>query len=253
MENHIKQGIIIEFFGLPGSGKTTLANMFADKLEQSGYSIQKSIYRINNECNTIARLLIKTYTTLCFTLNNFPFIYNLFSFIYEEKNIFRNLKDIIKQWINICFVLNYINKGNETDIVIADQGVIQAAISISFYHKNIDLNSIIKRLISQISKNQVFIYVHVDIEKDLKRLKNRKNGKSRLEKENNTIIKTMQLQKIESQCNTIANSFKCIVIDNNESYSAELSTTNNINTIISNLVQEVITKYLLRLEDISSL
>src|SRR5690625_967586 len=124
MENDMKQSIYLDFFGLPGSGKTTIANVLVYELKKRGYTIQNNIGKINNEYNVVSRLLTKIINFITFTFKNFSYMKELFLFI--RRIDFNNRVEILKQLINIGFVLTNVNNHKNEDFIIADQGVAQA-------------------------------------------------------------------------------------------------------------------------------
>lgn len=198
MENNIKvrEGII-EFYGIPGSGKTTLMKEMAMMLESDGYSVQKKIYEINNEYSNLIRMCIKSLSTLLFTFNNFRFMCFFFSNV-KIRGINKFI-EIFKQWINISFVLTFMNRSNDCDYVLVDQGIIQAIISISSHNK-ISHKLMYGELLGRINLPIQFIYVNTEIENVLNRLDNRQNGKSRAEKINDMKVRKEYLERIQKEC-----------------------------------------------------
>ncbi|WP_449536929.1 hypothetical protein [Ferdinandcohnia sp. Marseille-Q9671] len=226
MENDLKHGIIVDFFGLPGSGKTTIAHLLANKLNENGYEIQENIYYMNNEYSSLKRIVIKTVNTITFTIKNFAYLCDLFS-MFSGVTI-RNYHEVIKQWVNVCFVLTNVNQTNKKDFVIADQGIIQAAISLSVTYKNVDIEAVIRKLYERVNSPVRHIYISVELEKDLERLNLRDNGKLRVDFEKDEVLQRFQLKVIEKLCNEVIKSFPHTIIDNNGSFQSEL--TSIINT-----------------------
>lgn len=225
MEDNLKRGVIVDFFGLPGSGKSTMAHILANKLNENGYEIQEKIYCINNEYNSWKRMSIKILNTITFTIRNFSFMCELFSMF--GKGAFRNYRELIKQWINVCFVLTSINQTTQKDFVIADQGIVQAAISLSVNSESADIEAVIRKLCEKVNSPVKFIYISVEIEKDLERLHQRVNGKSRVDLEKDEELKRTQLKVIQKLCYEITKSLPHTIVDNNRTYKSELTSVGN--------------------------
>lgn len=216
MENSLRRGIIIDFFGMPGSGKTTIAHMLAGRLEEIGCEIEEPIYLVNNEYSSSRRSLTKIWATLCFTTGHFSYLYRLFSLL--GRGAFQNLRKAAKQWVNVCFVLASFNAGRPIDFLIADQGIIQAAISLTFHCEKADIQKIINKLNEQVKTTIIYVYVAADIDEVLKRLQNRTNGGSRLDQEKSIIARKDQLRSVESRCMEVINAFDCIRVDNHAAH-----------------------------------
>lgn len=214
MESNLNEVVILDLFGLPGSGKTTISKSMSLNKKQYGYKIQDNIYKINNNYGAFRRMFIKLLNTFSYTIKNLFFLIDLFSLV--GKDSFTSNKELIKQWINICFVLSNINKSRGKDIIIADQGIVQAAISLSYNNEDININTIIKKINEKVLFRIKHIYISIEIETCLKRLEQRKNGKSRLDNETRINIRKYHLESIKGLCEKINREFNCIVIDNNK-------------------------------------
>lgn len=228
MENHLGEPIIIDFFGLPGSGKTTIAHFLSSKLREDGFQIQENIYEINNDYSSVKRLVVKIWYTFCFTIKNFSYLRTLFSML--GNGAFRNRKEAIKQWINICFVLSIINKVKKQDYIVADQGIVQAAISLTIHCEKANLVDVVRKLCEKVTVPILFVNIVADFSTNLTRLQIRKDGKSRVDFEKDDSKKKIQMQEIKLRCDEITKSFECIIVDNNSQ-----SDTNNYGDILKTI------------------
>lgn len=224
MENHIKPGMAVDFFGLPGSGKTTIAHRLARVLEANGYEVQETIYRVNNESNSMRRIGVKMWAALCFSITHYSYMHDLFALL--GKGSFLTVSEAIKQWVNVCFVITNINKGQPQDINIADQGIAQAALSLTYRCENADVVKIVTKLKEQVRMPIRHVYIRINTEKVLERLEIRRGNKARVDIEKSKDRKIMQLQEMQTRCNEIAAAFDCIAVDNNRTYQMDSKATN---------------------------
>lgn len=213
MESNLNQTIIIDLFGFPGSGKTTIVKALINEMKIKGYEVQSNIYEINNKKNSFVRSIGKLSNAFSYTLKNFRFIYDLFKSLGEKP--FKNINEGIKQWINICFVLTQLNVTDYYDFVVADQGIVQAAISLTINAKDADVNTILNKLKNQIKHRTIYIYITIDIIANLDRLEMRKNGKSRIDYEQSNNKKIDHLLKYEKLFYRIISVNKYLEFDNN--------------------------------------
>lgn len=214
MGNSLNSKITLEFFGVPGSGKSTIAHSLADLLQENGYSVQEKSYIVNGQFGDLRRIILKLRYTFIFTIFHPLFLLELFSMI--DKNVFFDLKEKIKQWVNVCFVLYNYKKKNNRQFFIADQGLIQAAISLTIHCKEVEIAQIIKKMSSVIEMPKYIIYVNIKEDKSLYRLKTRINGKSRVDKEKSEEKRIKELKKVADMCEDILLITECVSIDNSE-------------------------------------
>lgn len=119
--------IIIELYGLPGSGKSTLKNELVKEMSEENLNIYEYSDYLNfmNKGRKIA--IIKGF----FTKNGMLFAIQSFCFLLKHNLLFKN--DIAKR---IFYCLSFMafykaTKGNDA-IIIMDEGIIQGVISALF-------------------------------------------------------------------------------------------------------------------------
>lgn len=212
MGNNLKEVMIIDLFGFPGSGKTTVLRELIDQLQKNKVKVQANIFNINNNKSIMIRLSIKTINTILYTINNFGFMYELFTML--GKKPFKSIGEAIKQWVNVCFVLTQLNKSDGYDLVVADQGIIQAAVSLAINSNSVDINAIIELMKKQVRQPLVFVFVKNDINTTLNRLERRTKGKSRIDIEENHNKKISYLIKYENLFSEIINKNEFMVFEN---------------------------------------
>lgn len=226
MGNNMKRGIFIDFFGMPGSGKTTIAHNLAINLRYGRYQVVEPTFLTDTVYSTPLRLLYKVLCSIKFTLFHPVYLYQLFSML--EKGAFLGVGEAVKQWINICFTLVSLNKGLDKDYVISDEGIIQAAISLTVRCSEENTKEIIYKLTQAVNRPIIFAYVKADVDVVLERLAKRKNGKSRIDAETDLNKRRQKLTEIEKKCNIAEESVDIIEINNSEA-----SITANLVAIIS--------------------
>ncbi len=215
MEDSLNKGIIIDFFGLPGSGKTTIADRLVATLQKRGFKTIQPIHDVNLGYGSLRRIITKIMASTVYSLSHPQFMYELFANL--ERGCFRGTGEAVKLWINTGFVLYFMTRAKSCDFLVADQGIAQIAISLTINCKRTNIETIIKGFLDQIKAPVKLIYIHTDIHNVLERLEHRPYGRSRVDKAASIQEKTAQLRKIQSSCSEIASNLDCLIVDNNQS------------------------------------
>ena len=180
---------IIEFYGLPGVGKSTICDLLEEKLNLTGYkviNIQKQ-----KKCITIQDKINKA----ILTLKSFAFIDNikLYKILNNYKRVYGK-NELSDYWIRRIIVTNYLLKKeikrSTYDYILLDEGIVQFITSIvhdevikndiytdeicknisnvysnytTVIHCNLDYKNIIGRLKKRNKKNDRFIFTDEDM------------------------------------------------------------------------------------------
>lgn len=164
--------MIIEFYGFPGSGKTTILNHFIENLDPDSYSIHQGTF---DHLKSYSRLLLKLlYSSACFFIHPKFYLYNLFFLLKSNRYSLRFIND----FINVTYLFSRYKQFSKSDkVVIFDQGLVQAYWSIKCFSENdkeYDFNKI-KNYIQKV------IIVSLDLSINKERISQRNQGKSRAE------------------------------------------------------------------------
>ena len=205
MGANLNNTIFLEFYGLPGCGKSTISHKIAKLLRIQGYRIFEPTYILDHNYSSSKRKLLKTLFTLEY------FIYNPISFLRLLFLVISNgykRKDILSQVVNIAYKLAFYRNTN-SDYIIMDEGLTQSAISLSQSKKKSSVNN--EKILYDFSKNRkvIKIYINVSTEEALNRLSKRNKHDSRIEKINDYSERKLEMTSIYNQCKLIK--FDCSI------------------------------------------
>lgn len=115
--------MIIEFLGVSGVGKTTVAKAYKKKLEKQGKEVIWDTYDLYAKNGWLVRNIKKAFTVVVFSVSNPMWVKAYKRFL--EKNI-SNKKDIPKPLFNAVFLKALLVKArNDGKIHIFDEGALQ--------------------------------------------------------------------------------------------------------------------------------
>lgn len=200
MEINIKEPIHIEFYGLPGCGKSVVSHMVAKQLRKQGIKVYEPSYDSDHNLNPTSRRLYKLWTTIFFCIANYK-DYQILRQLTKE-NGYVKFRDSIKQIANIVPKIVYYRK-SESAIYIWDEGLVQSAISIAL-NSNVDIKEVVDKLFYIVKKRESKkVYLKTDIKTALRRMAGRDNNDSRVEKELDERKKLEMMKHFEKCCNQV--------------------------------------------------
>lgn len=187
MEYLVSKPIIIEFNGLPGSGKTTIARQLRRELESLGCKVSSSYYKRR----------FHRFGSLVF-LN--PRYWSLIKEIFLFSRLFTKKRGLA----NILHVANYVRKYNDfvdnskNGILIIDQGFVQSLVSLA-HQDNMPQSDRLDKILRNSGINNMplcIINCDVDIMVSDNRITSRPKNDCRVEKMNQTErLQTLKVQK----------------------------------------------------------
>lgn len=229
MGNLIKKVIHIEFYGLPGSGKSSVSHLVAKQLRSMGMVVKEPSYESDHGHSLFGRVLLKLSKTAYYMYHNF----NDFNLVVKlvKKNGYTSIFSSISQLVNIIPKIGvYKSMSNNYDICIWDEGLIQSSISLSLNSGILPSKNYYElKKISGHSTDVIKVYIDVELVEVLKRIENRKDGRSRVDQEKDTRSRRIILTKFLACCRDFKNN------------SAIINNSNLQNT--ANLVIDKILKY----------
>lgn len=201
MADDMIRPLVLEFYGLPGCGKSTVSHKLAEELRKLDYNVYEPSYVIDRiKGGSLVRKLNKI-LMLC--------LYRIFN----GKRYFL-VKDIVanngyvglsclSQEANLIYKFKTYKSSLTADIIIWDQGLVQSAISLS-------TNGIVSSSDNYMALREVCresyvypIYMKCDIDTSLKRMDSRKSNDSRVEKLKTEKEKLAMLKIIETCCDNV--------------------------------------------------
>lgn len=195
--------IFLEFYGMPGCGKSTVSHIVAQKLKDSGMRVAEPSYDLDHDVLPVIRKLKKLFLGIVFAVK-YPVKFVKIKHLVRENGYCRKNGELSQ-------ILNIIQKVYQTlrynkvcDYVIFDEGFCQAAVSLTV-NSDTDCNDNISEMVKIVSGNLELraVYIREDIETVLKRMKCRHTRDSRVEKEKSVDKRILQLRKIENICEHI--------------------------------------------------
>lgn len=177
----MKNSILIEFFGLPGSGKSTISQEVEEKLRNSKYNVvgRKHLFQWRRSLKFREKIFI---FFQAFVLSvSYPKL-----MFYSFK--IREIRQFFKLFTKIIY-LNRFYKSVEPSIMIFDQWLMQDIWSINVFQDIYNSKSILKRLTPVFALAHVYIFLKISEVEVAKRIAKRSNGNSRFDGNSMELIK----------------------------------------------------------------
>ena len=202
IKNEVFNPIHIEFYGLPGCGKSTISHKVAEQLRLQGINVCEPSFVYDHKKSFIYRKIYKLFSTIFFFFTN----YNDYRFLRHltKENGYTKFKESMKQIINIVPKVNcYNNNDNNKNIYLWDEGLVQSAISLALNNDK-DIKCIERQLYSIISNRRIIkIYLRTDVKTALDRMDKRNTNDSRIEQEIDKEKKMAMMKRFEDCCENV--------------------------------------------------
>lgn len=159
--------MIIELFGLPGSGKSMIAGELAGRLKKKGYSVLTyADFKQMNETKSAVVHSLREKTGRRYLINSILFCVKYGILIKGE---------VLKRILSCLSFISYYQKtASLCDFIIMDEGIIQGIVSAIYTYnkKTVFFDFIIRNM--GIGSEIKFIYLYVDVKVACKRIEDRK-------------------------------------------------------------------------------
>ena len=203
--------VFLEFYGLPGCGKSTISHMVAEKLRKCNKTVSEPTYDVDHKHNKVVRKMIKTINAIKYGICSPESFIGLIRI--TKANGYTGVL-ALNQIVNIAWKL-LIYKQSKVDYVVFDEGLIQSAVSLTQTY-NCKKNSAdnVSTLNKLCGKCRVrLINVCVSVEEAQRRMFSREKHDSRIEKIKNIKQQEEALREFNRQLGYIKNKKNSIIID----------------------------------------
>lgn len=182
MESSINQPFFFEFYGLPGCGKSTVSHLLADLLRENSVIVSEPSYVLDHRVSHPLRAFKKLSLYFKMALINHKLFKRVNAIV--VKNGYAGIGRVM-QTANVLLKLDEYRKPQAAQFVIWDQGLIQAAISLSITekHKAASIFDELSQFLPE-SVRMIRVLLSADSKEALMRIKMRSSNDSRIEKIN---------------------------------------------------------------------
>ena len=194
--------IHLEFYGLPGCGKTTISALVAKHIEISGHIVKCASAETGSEVNPLIRRVIKLRRTISYYFRHRKNCKAIKEIV--RQNGYVGKRESVKQYVNVVQKLYYYSDDKNDCVFIWDEGLTQVSVSLSVKGA-IPARNNEENLLHYCSDRtqQIKIYIKEDIETVIERMAKRKSNDSRVEKIHDTDEKISLLSRFKKECDTI--------------------------------------------------
>lgn len=211
MGNHLNKPVCIDFFGLPGCGKSTLSHLASRKLRSESLDVKEVSYDMDHGNGSLLRTWKKIIATIRLFLC-YPRLFWRVSRTLSTNGISLFGKLYFKHIINLSYKICAL-KGH-CKILLFDEGLCQAVLSISVNNDGIRkdcFNSLIGAIASD--RRMISVYVKTEPDTALARIRMRNDGQSRFDNLSDDVTKN-ELVKMDKLCGFLP---QTVVVENNNS------------------------------------
>jgi thymidylate kinase len=175
-----KRTLIIEFFGLPGVGKSALSNRISEILfEEYDLFVKQGAYNLSHEMGRFRRMLVKLFYVMKELI--FHPHYSIASIKAIIRTQQRTIKDLIKVIFNWLFVSSLLRSSrNGFGVKIFDEGIFQALWSIGFSGNDESL-TIMQPILAMAPLPEILVVPEANLDIITSRIAKRPKHDSRLE------------------------------------------------------------------------
>lgn len=194
--------VILDFYGLPGSGKTTLSHEIAEKLSCSHSTIAEPSYDYDHKLNPLCRKLKKFFDSFFFGVTHFKHFAAIVSIVKNNTASGAELfSDIINITTKIAMISRYQKK---RDYIVFDEGIAQAAISLMIDNPE-KAGNVFQDICKLLDEPYCIKLVRVECKPDvaLDRVLKRKTNDTRVEKMNSEIHMYHFMEQFEEAVKSI--------------------------------------------------
>lgn len=171
--------ISIEFYGLPGCGKSTVSHMLAECLREKGYAVNEPTYVLDHQYSKVGRRIKKVWLSCLYLMADYSSFRAIVHSISTSKGkvSLQEIINLIPKCRNYCNSESY-------DVLVWDEGILQSAVS-SLVDSNPQASGVLaEKLLRVVADNShlVGIYMDIPITLAMERMKERNTKDSRADR-----------------------------------------------------------------------
>lgn len=219
---------IIDFYGVPGCGKSTISHLMANLLRKQGLIAYEPSYELDHDTHIYIRKVKKIVIGIQWSLLNIMKMIRIYKLVNNHR---LPLVELINEIVNIAvkayFVDKYKGCGGKYYLIF-DEGLTQAVISM----RNSDSATVRNELMNLESiiygeEYAYRVYLKADIETAIKRLEERGGDNSKVEREQSVDGRRNMLHYYIDNCESLISMCSvCIKTDKSADITAELLVLN---------------------------
>lgn len=197
MGSDLTNNIQIEFYGLPGCGKSTVSEIVAEELELKGFRVVHASYEIGDQVPKVKRIFIKLWRTFVYSVTRPAKVSKIKSVVKQSGGKgFKHVNNIIQKF-------HYYDRGGRK-IYIWDQGLVQASVSLSLEgdRKACDILDDLMKITDRKDKT-VNIYMAEPVQTVIERMEMRSTNNATAEKIKDDDLKRKYLGRFGTACDSV--------------------------------------------------
>lgn len=197
MGSDLTDNIQIEFYGLPGCGKSTVSEIVAEELELKGFRVVHASYETGDQVPKVKRIFIKLWRTFVYSVTRPAKVSKIKSVVKQSGGKgFKHVNNIIQK------LFYYDREGGS--VYIWDQGLVQASVSLSLEGGR-EASQVLEDFMNITDRKDkiVNIYMVEPIETVLKRMDMRSTNNATAEKIKDEELKIKYLTGFEAACDSV--------------------------------------------------
>jgi len=179
--------MIIEFVGLPASGKSTIANHLIKRLRNFGFRVNHPTYDLKNQVSRTYRICRKMNYGISALVQSPILSAQQLKLIFDSNQQSRS--DTVRNIYNWLYLAGLGRQyQSQTDVTVIDQGLIQALWSIDLSSRNQSVTRLKQLAVSELKfvEDRIVVIVRCDRSAIKQRLANRKRNASRVSPNTNS-------------------------------------------------------------------
>jgi len=180
MGRNLGHSVVIDFCGLPGTGKSTVSHIVAQRLRELGHSVLEPSYGLDHECSSTGRIARKMINATTYALFDIHF-FKVGLKLRETQSLFSTIKLVTNHY----YIKNSIRKKQAERFLIFDQGLVQSMWSILYGNQGMStfLLDYCSNRLNWDGRKAFVIYLYAPYNTVTSRIQERGNDASRLGKD----------------------------------------------------------------------